>query len=1013
MCTLSLPLLASLTLGAPFTTTLVEPAALSNLEEGEERYQFIAGLCEEGHYELAAKEARAFLASHPKHKRAKLARYRLASALFELDRPAEAAPYYRELSKQSAFEYRAETFLRLGQCELLEEKYETAQKALRKAYASKQDYLKPTAAFFLAETEFNLDEFRAAKDHYEECLRSKDATTYHPHAERGLAWSSFRLEDNGACIRAAQRFLKNVAGSELESEVRFLLGDAYSRSNQSQQADTAWRMIKSGDYQAAALRGRAYILSQANDHRGAARMFAELLEADQNGPYAKEAAVQCGAHLLRAGAPEDALIVLTLKAAGNEPETLYWRSQALAQTGEEERALQTLQTASRAADSELQARIAAMRGDLLYKLGRLDEAADAYGGDNSDYSLHAAATAQLNAGKTTEALESAERMLRDFPESPYSESTHAVRAEALFQLERYTPALAAFEKLAGPRAAERKAWCHYYLDEWRAAASSFAAVGERFPQAEEADQARFMEGRSYQEAGDNQHAVATWNAYLREHPTGHHSSEVRLQLARLGAGNDHLSALLRESPTDPLAAVAMFELAESYVQEGNRDLAIATYKSYLQRFPGDRSSGDGRYGLAWSLRSDGQNHEALEQLILLIELKPEEELRIAATEMALWCAADLDDAKQAQHFWQQLAGLSKDEAQIFAAAQVASRCLQRVGKSDQASRLLSSLRKKLRSEEIQLSVLIEESWIQIDAGEALAARNLLAKAIAIAPRDSRVQEAAFFTGESFFEAEEFAEASKLYAAAAQKENAELFDDALYKLGFALLSSGKHDQAADAFESVVQSEPESVLWGESLFLAGECRYRAGNLEACVELLKRFRKEVRPHAVRAKALFRLGLAAGATSDPKTAEAALTELLKSSPDFENRIQAQLEQGRAYVQLAKPRAARASFDSVLAMAQGSKQNALFAARARIEIGRLHFAARAHEDALSEFLKVSLLYAAGEEVHEARLLAGLCLEAQGERDLAIQQYRKLTSGAPDSQQGRAANERLRAMKAD
>lgn len=1017
------PLLLCLTTVAPSCEPPSAPAAWSRVDEADERYKFIAGLCEQGHFEMAVEEATRFLEEHPRHAKASLARYRLASALFELDKPDAATPHYRVLSKLASFEYRAEALLRLGQCELLGERYERAREALSAAYDSDQDYLKPTAAFFLGETEFHLEAYASASQHYEVALRSKEAATYHAHARRGLAWSRFREGNYKASIQAARQFLRENAGHELVDEVSFLLGDACARAEDSQGAEEAWSSIRSGEYQAAALRGRAYLRSQAEDERGAARLFAELLDLDPRGPFAQEAAVQCGAHLLRNGAARDALKALEHPAAGEGPETLYWRGRAQAEAGDQEKALATLERAERNAQGDLAARIATARGDLLYELGRLEESAAAYGSDSSDYSLHAAATAQLNAGRAREALKLATEFCEEHPRSPYLASTRLVQAEAYFQLERFAEALGAYTALASAskdleaselaRATSRTGWCHYKLGELDDAARSFATVSKNFGESAEADQARYMEGRALQESGEDEGAARAWKRYLQEHPTGEHLSEVRLQLARLGLGDDHLEELLRAAPEDPLAAIALFELAESQAARGEQEAAIATYRSYLERFPRDKSVAEARYGLAWALRETGDPRGALTQIEALLGAKPEGELLVSSLEMAIWCAKDLGDARIAVASWQRFEPMCKDDARRFASARVVARSLQDAGEHELAAQVFAGLRQKVRDPGLVLDLLIEEAWVNLESKATDRAQPLVKQALSRSAADPRVQEAAFFTGEARYDEGDFPQAIPLYRAAAREENGELQDDALYKLGFALLSAGAHGEAAVAFEELVANLRQSELWGESLFLAGECRYRAGDRERCVANLSRFRKEVPRHAVRAKALFRLGIASGELEQPKLAADSLTELLKSFPEFENNVQAQLEQGRALVKLKQPRAARASFDAVLAASQGSTESAVLAARARIEIGRMLFDAGDHEEALSQFLKVSLLYGDGEEVREATLLAGVCLEKKGDRDLAIAQYRKLAKEAPESRQGRTAAQRLREMKAN
>lgn len=1016
----------------PFVFLLVPPHAglaptpvpfshvVANADAADEAYRYIAGLFEKGHHDLVVKEAQRFLEKHRAHARSSLVRYRLATALFELGRPSEATPHYRQLTGESGFEYRAESWLRLGQCELLGERPAEARTALRQAHASEQTYLRPTAAFFLAEAEFQLADDAAAEAHYREALKSDDAATYHAHARRGLAWCCFRREDWAGCRAAARAFLSAQPNHELASEVRFLQGDAAFEAGDLDDADAAWAPIDAGAWALPALRGRAFVRSARGDDRGAAALFASLLERDDEGRYTREATVQCGAHLLRAGLANDALLLLSSRGAGTDPETLYWRAKAESATGDGEAALKTLERASRGAEGELARRIATLRGDVLFDLGRLEESAAAYGSDASDYALHAAATAQLNAGRPEEALRLATRFLEEHTESPYRATTLRVRAEAAFALQRYDAALTDYvaltevgddlEPAERARVQSRVGWCRYLGGDAAGAARAFGAVCKQFPRSPEASEARAMQGRALRESGDVEGAVAALQRYLAEQPHGAERAEVRLQLARLTGDSAELEELLAESADDPLAATALFELAESQSAEGRGDEAIASFRAFLARYPNDPAVSEARYGLAWELRAAGESRAALAELQ---RLDANSELALAAAELALFSATDLGEPALVVARWTEFAALCESQQALLAGARAAVPALQGAGAHEQAAQLLASLEPRLTDRPLRLELALERAWCALDAGQVEAAEPFVASALAAGPRDARVLEAAFFAGEAHYAEASYERAAPLYAHAAQPEAEELYDDALYKLGFTELSRERWAQAAAAFEGLVQAQPKSELFGESLFLAGECRYRAGAPQEAKAHLARFRKQVPRHAVRPRALFRLGVAAQESGDAKLAEAALTELLKTEPAFERAAEAHLVRGRALVALSKPRAARAAFDATLAAANLRTEDAVFGARARLELGRLAFDDGDHEEALGQFLKVSLLFASGQEVREATLLAGLVLEAQGKPGQAAQQYRQLVQDAPKSEEARAAGERLKQLRAD
>ncbi|MCB9916592.1 MAG: tetratricopeptide repeat protein [Planctomycetes bacterium] len=287
------------------------------------------------------------------------------------------------------------------------------------------------------------------------------------------------------------------------------------------------------------------------------------------------------------------------------------------------------------------------------------------------------------------------------------------------------------------------------------------------------------------------------------------------------------------------------------------------------------------------------------------------------------------------------------------------------------------------------------------------------RARARADDDAAALEACFFAADALLAAEDDARAEACFTRVAGTDGA-LADDALYRLGFAHLARADAEparlaQAAQAFAELARRFPRSELVGEALWLArASARGAPATPPPRSPARERVRREHRGHDARPKALFRLGQCALATGDAARAVDALQELLGSAPDFEAAVEARLVLGRALAAQGQARGARAAFDAVLAADQG-----VFAARARLELGRLELAAGRHEDALSHFLKVALLYAYDDEVAEATLLAGRCLEAQGERALARDQYERVVREHADTRHAAAARERLAALRTE
>ncbi len=326
------------------------------------------------------------------------------------------------------------------------------------------------------------------------------------------------------------------------------------------------------------------------------------------------------------------------------------------------------------------------------------------------------------------------------------------------------------------------------------------------------------------------------------------------------------------------------------------------------------------------------------------------------------------------------------------------------GALNEARTVLDELLRGARDPAVAVSVLVEGAYLELEAGDLDRAQAQ----VQVARRrseDAEVKAAAFYVAEALFAAGNDARALELYRAA--EGHAELAPQVLYKLGFALLRTGELAAAETEFARLVAEHPKSELRGEALFLLGEARFRQEHWAEAAKALEELRRTNPEHEVMPKALFRLGVALEHAQDHAGAESVLTELARRFPEFENRIEAELWRGKALAAQKKARAARQAFERVVAEDRGE-----LAAGARLGLGALHEEEGRTEEALSEYLKVAVLYAHEERVAEALLRAGLCLERLGNVEKAAAQYRELIEKHRESPFAKSAEERLKALRA-
>jgi TolA-binding protein len=997
----------------------VEPPCAHVVDDADDQYHFIVGLAEKDLHDLVVREATVFLAKYASHGRALLVRYRLASALFDLARLDEARAHYAELAKERDFRFATEVSFRLGQCELERGANQAAAQAFRAVLAGGEEYLRVPATYLLGEALFREQDYAGAHERFAAVAAVQGTSEYTLDAAHGLAWCAYRLSDLDGAVQRAEEFRRRWPEDERAGELAFLAGEAHLEAGRPRQAGAVYALVEDGPFHDAALRGQGFAAAALGDHAGAARGFGELLDTYPRSRYAAEASLHRGVHLLQAGDPRAALAAWKAHDPGPGAEAHFWRGRAQAELGAAEEALAALDRALAAEPApELRARIQVARADALFDLGRTDDAAAVYEAAGSDYALHAAAVARLNDGAAEDAVRLARRLLADEGGGDYRDEGRLTLGEGLFALERYDEARQTFELVAREdpdaarkaRALARCGWCSYLSGDPRAALASFRAVGRAHADSDEAPEALFMAGRCAEETRDADGARAAFAAYAARHADGPHAAEALLRLGRLEPGEpgaSRLRAVFEQHAGSPFAIQARFDLAERLSQAGEYAPAAELYGALVTEHGAHELAPAAQYGLGWcryALEDYTSASQALRAAAGNRDADPG--VRLSALELLVWSERDAHAADGARDAFTAFARVCDDEPRRLRAARVAAKALEEADRRDDAQALYDALLRGTRDKTVALAICVERAYLFLDAGDPGAAERQLRAAHQYAPDDPDLAQAFFFVGEAVFDGGANTEAAALYDLAAAAGAPDVQQRALYKGGFALLRAEDLAGACARFQRLVEQHAACDLYGESLFLLGEARFRQGAHADAVTALERLRRELPSHATMPKALFRLGVAHAHAGAWKDAGERLAELLQKHPDFENAVEAELWRGRALAHEGRSRGARQSFERVIEQDRG-----VLSARARIELGRLALGAGDGEEALSQFLKVAVLYAHDEEVAEALYLAGQVLEAQDDRARAETQYAEAATKHGETRFGKLAKERLAVLR--
>ncbi|HET6203541.1 MAG TPA: tetratricopeptide repeat protein [Planctomycetota bacterium] len=996
---------------------LAVSASFSAAQDPLDRYRYAVGLAERGLHEKAVEECSAFLRENPDHEKAPQVRYRMGQSLFELKRWEEAAKGFEALLG-NRFEFEAEAAFRRGQCLLeLGRPAEAAPLFEGIARGSPEHYLAEAATHFGAEADFRRGEFARAEGGFGRLLEKWPRSQYRKPALHGLAWSRFRGGLFETAAQALGLFLREFAEDPLAPEAAYLLGESLLKIGRSAEAAEAFGRVVSGEFADDAAVARAAALEKAGDEKRATEAYLAAAERYPASPLAADARVGAGAALLRGEKWAEAVRVLeAVKEGPRRAEAIALLALALVRSGRAEDALARLEALLRdpKIDPEVARRARLARAEALGAVGRHGEAAREYeaagsAGTEPDFAPAAAVLARLKGGDAKGAAEAAREFLARFRESPRVNEIRLALAESLFAQGLHAEAAREFEPLARGKgdpaasAASRLAWCLYLTGKKGEAAAAFADVSARFPGHARATEARVLEGRARLESGDPKGAARAFRA-ANEKGAGELADEALLGLARAcAASGDPAGAKAqfeqfeRSFPRSERRPQALYEFAELLAKEGDREGARARYASLLRDEPRHELAPFARYGLAWCALDGGDAAAAARLAREILGAGAPASLEAPALDLLATATTRAGGWEEALGTYRALLGRAEASGARPSILLGEASALARLGRNEEARRKLDALVAESSAREVADRALYELGFVRKACGDAAGAEEAFATVEREHGKSAVAAEVPFHRGELAYEAGRFAEAEGHYARAKAPA---VLERSLYKIGWSRLKQGKNAPAASSFEEAASKG--GALAAESLFLSGEALFRDGRFEEARERLRNFRTRHPDHELLPKALFRLGLACGELGRFEEALEALEDLARRAPRFENRAEADLWIARALRRTGRAGQARKVLERVAATGGD-----LLAARARLETGEILLGEGNADGALSEFLKVAILYDHAEEAARALLGAADCLEKTGQRDRARERCRELIERFPDHPLAAQARSRI------
>ncbi len=506
-----------------------------------------------------------------------------------------------------------------------------------------------------------------------------------------------------------------------------------------------------------------------------------------------------------------------------------------------------------ASDADLSREVLIRSGDILLlqgepepALGQFDKALQ-FQSDQNDYPLFRRAFALAKLGRSAEAAAGYERLLQQYPDSPYTSSAILSAAQSL-----------------------------YVAGDLENAAKRFQQVLQRENNVDATEAAHWLAQIALQR-DDPQTAQKTAAQQIMRGVQGpyalalkyDHAEATSLLPDQTEKAVELYALVFREAPKDPLAARALYGAAFTTLQAGDFQKAFGFATQFLRRFPENELQNDVRYIAAESQLQAGQPSEALK-------------------------------------LYRQLLERSTEDPQLSAWVLRAATAAFLAGEHDVVSKLIEPKLDVLSrpAQQAEAQFLIGASHLSAQRPkEAIAALQAAGEADS---RWNKADETLLLLGQAYQQTGDEGTAKQTWETLIKEfPQRRMTDQALYRLGQLAAEQEDYSAAIKAYQQIAANKHDPPLVPYALFNQAFCLSRQAEHKQALSILNPFLGEFQAHPLRAQAKLLQGVSLRATEQLEEAEESLQDALESNPSASVRGNALFELAQIEQQRGNPNAA------------------------------------------------------------------------------------------------------------
>ncbi len=1010
-------------------------------------------------FELAAEEYKSFIAKNPTHDRILHARLGLALCYYECRNFREAEAIFGDLAKERDCPHKEQVHNLLGQCLLIAGKPDRAEHAFRwSVNRGKEKFflelpglgqgteesprievpsdLEPLERSLagLIEALYQQSKWKEVVSTTEDLVKIMPRGQYTPRARFLSALANYELKNFDAASNELQALIKSDPNFPFVEQAYFLIGECQHRLGN---IDTS---IRNHEIVARQLKGKmapnalfrmGYIKFMQKEYSSAIRDFNDLRTLYPQDPNASEAGIYLGrCHLELKEYPRAQAVFGGMTEKGDaQGKAILWLSETFLRQKQFSTAIDILQPALRnLASDELFPNLIfnyanALLGQEMYK-----EAAGEFNRVFSDFpeftltadAVRLKAFCENRAKEYDASLASCDAFLKSYAQDPFAEDVGFLRAENLFFLMQYERAIAEYRQFipwegAGKytnEAAFRIAQALCETKKWDHALLELRPLLQRDVKGDFFEQLHYISGLCAYNLDNLEPAIRDFQKFANEHPTKPNADVALLKagLAYIRLDNQQkamemLQKVLTSYPGSSFIPQALTELAKLQYNGKVYDEARKNLERVTADFPASVFVPQADYYLAWIALENKNFKRAIDYFQRVVKDSPESPFAPDSLYQQGVIYIEMGDHPKAQEILKKFIDTYQADPKVEQAQFYYAITLSRQDKYKAADDVFKQFITNNPRSELIPRALYESAWRARELKRTNEARDNYKALLTEFPLGELAERATFELAELEFEAENYNDAiallDKLLAKGLRDE---MHQKVLYRLAWCFLGRKQEREAMETFERLLKTFPESEFTSVAAYQAGEIRLDIKDFDSAYEHFLLSVSSAPKSEVREQALLRLGesqtLKGNWSGAQKTFETFMSEFPRSQYDR----RARLWRGWCLENQKKYQEAIQDYTAVLRFHIRDEVSA----RAQFQIGQCHMNTKDYDQALKELVKVELNYSSFKTwTARAMLESARALDQKGEKELAIEQYKKVARQFLGTDEGALAREML------